>query len=78
MKNTAGARGIVPVQPFPEFPEIPLDPLTLPLSPDSGGEGGGEGDSFTASLFQRGKFYSFPFVKGSRGKILQRPSSFKK
>jgi hypothetical protein len=32
MKNTVGARGIVPVQPFPEFPEIPLN------SPFSKGE----------------------------------------
>ena len=29
-------------------------PLTLPLSPESGGEGGGEGDFFTASPLRGG------------------------
>ena len=53
MKNTVGARGIVPVQPFPEFPEIPLNPLTLPLSPIAGERAG-----------VRGILHSLPFSKG--------------
>ena len=33
---------------------LPDRPLTLPLSPESGGEGGGEGDFFTASPSEGG------------------------